>query len=280
MFEDQRRSGAPVPGVQLRVLGGFELRTPGGAEISAIDLDGRRLLAALAVGAAPKTRTELSAMLWPELPRVSALAALSSAKAAVADLVTENGRGLALVAEVTVDLVEALRRLREWQRDSGQALSVTAEEIATLGDDLLPSWSEAWVEQERKRFHQVRVHALESLCRRLTQAGQPESAIRAGQLVVDLDPLRESARRALIEAHLAAGNVSEAVHQYDTFVELCAALGFAPDAELRSFFPPSPAWPVLHVRRPIHPGYAVGRGVRFDAPGRRAKVGAGAAVRG
>ena len=51
-------------------------------------------------------------------------------------------------------------------------------------------------------------------------------------------------------------------------------------AELRSFFPPSPAWPVLHVRRPINPGQAVGRGVRFDIPGRRPKVGSGAAVRG
>jgi DNA-binding SARP family transcriptional activator len=124
------------------------------------------------------------------------------------------------------------------------------------------------------------MHALDSLCRLLTQAGRHEPAILAGQLMIDAEPLREAARRALIEAHLAAGNVSEAVHQYDTFVELCASFGFAPDAELRSFFPPSPAWPVLHVRRPIHPAQAVGRGVRFDVPNRRSKVGSGAAFRG
>ena len=157
-------------------------------------------------------------------------------------------------------------------------MPATAGQVAALGLDLLPGWTEHWVDQERERFHKLRLHALESLCRRLTEAGRHELAIQAGQLVVDVEPLREGARRALIEAHLAAGNVSAAVHQYDSFVELCATFGFAPETELRSFFPPSPAWPVLHVRRPIHPGQSVGRGVRFDASGRRTTV--GTAIRG
>jgi len=285
MSTDQRRSCAPVRGTRLRVLGCIELTTPEGVEKTPADLDGLRLLAALAVAGPSRNRSELAATLWPELPESSASASLSDAILTVADLIVEvgeDGAGLALSPDVSVDLGEVMARLRDWDSDPAVALTATAAEISVLGDDLLPGWTDQWVDQERERFHKLRLHSLESLCQLLTQAGRHEPAIRAGELMVDAEPLRESARRALIEAHLAAGNVSEAVHQYDTFVELCASFGFAPDAELRSFFPPSPAWPVLHVRRTIHPGQAVlvGRGVRFDVPARRAQVGAGAAFRG
>ncbi len=279
MSEDQRFC-APMRGAWLRVLGRFELTTADGADISPVDPDGRRLLAALAVAGVPRARTELASALWPELPPPSAAATLSVAVATLPDLVVETERTLALVPELTVDLADALAGLRDWQTDPSAARRATDEQIDALGHDLLPGWTESWVDQERERFHKLRLHTLELLCRRLTEAGRHQRAIQAGQLVADVEPLREGARRALIEAHLAAGNVSEAVHQYDSFVELCATFGFAPEAELRSFFPPSPAWPVLHVRRPINPGQAVGRGVRFDIPGRRPKVGSGAAVRG
>lgn len=271
--------------MRLRVLGCIELTTPEGADTTPADLDGLRVLAALAVAGPARSRADLAASLWPDLSADSASAALSDAILTVADLVEEvgqDGSGLALASEVEVDLRDVMARLRGWEQDPSIALTATAAEISALGDDLLPGWTDEWVDQERERFHKLRLHSLESLCQLLTQAGRHEPAIRAGELMVDAEPLRESARRALIEAHLAAGNVSEAVHQYDTFVELCASFGFAPDAELRSFFPPSPAWPVLHVRRPIQPGQAVlvGRGVRFDVPARRAQVGAGAAFRG
>jgi DNA-binding SARP family transcriptional activator len=280
-MSDDGGSCAPVRGAWLQVLGRFQLTTRDGADITPSDSDGRRLLAALAVAGGPRGRAELALALWPELPLPSALATLSVATATVPDLVVEDGALLAVSSDVSVDLAEALALLRRWEDDPACSLSATVDEVSALGHDLLPGWTQAWVEHERERFHKLRLHSLESLCRRLTDAGRHAAAIRAGQLVVDVEPLREGARRALIEAHLAAGNVSEAVHQYDSFVELCATLGFAPEAELRSFFPPSPAWPVLHVRRPIHPGQAVGRGFRFDVPGgRRSKVGSGSSVRG
>ncbi|MDQ2707841.1 MAG: bacterial transcriptional activator domain-containing protein [Actinomycetota bacterium] len=257
MSDDQRRSCAPVRGSRLRVLGCFELTTPDGADITPTDLDGRRLLAALALAGGPKSLVELAATLWPELSRVSAMTALSASVAGVAELVDDAGALLTLSPEVSVDLAGTLARLHSWEDDPGTALSVTAEQVGVLAHDLLPGWTDNWVDHERDRYHRLRMHALESLCQLLTRAGRHEPAIGAGQLMVDAEPLREAARRALIEAHVAAGNVSEAVHQYDTFVELCASFGFAPDAELRSFFPPSPAWPVLHVRRPINPGRAV-----------------------
>ncbi|MDT7644438.1 MAG: hypothetical protein QOC75_1438, partial [Pseudonocardiales bacterium] len=56
--------------------------------------------------------------------------------------------------------------------------------------------------------------------------------------------------------------------------------GLLPGSELSAFFPASPAWPVLHVRRPIYLGGAVGRGLRLEPPSRRAQVGVGTVVRG
>lgn len=280
MSEGQPRSCASKRGLRLRVLGGFELTGSDGAEITPADPDARRLIAALAVSGGPKGLVELAAALWPELPRVSAVSALSDCLETVGDLVDDAGSLLSLAPDVAVDLVDTLARLHSWEDDPSTALGVSADEVGVLGNDLLPGWTENWVDIERDRYHKLRMHALDRLSHLLTRAGRHEPAILAGQLLVDAEPLREAARRSLIEAHLAAGNVSEAVHQFDSYVQLCAGLGFAPDAGLQSFFPPSPAWPVLHVRRPINSGQAVGRGVRFDVPNRRAKVGSGATFRG
>lgn len=280
MSDGQLRSCAPVRGLRLRVLGGFELTGSAGADITPDDPDVRRVVAVLAVSGGPKGLVELAATLWPELPRMSALATLSDCLEHTGDLVEDSGSLLSLAPGISVDLVDTLARLHRWEGDPSTALGVSADEVGVLGNDLLPGWNENWVDIERDRYHKLRMHALDKLSHLLTRAGRHEPAILAGQLLVDAEPLREVARRSLIEAHLAAGNVSEAVHQFDSYVQLCASLGFAPDAELQSFFPPSPAWPVLHVRRPINSGQAVGRGVRFDVPNRRVKVGSGAAFRG
>jgi len=47
-----------------------------------------------------------------------------------------------------------------------------------------------------------------------------DQAVQAGMLAVSGEPLRESAQRALISAHIAEGNVDAATTQYNTFREL------------------------------------------------------------
>ena len=81
-------------------------------------------------------------------------------------------------------------------------------------DDLLPDWNEDWVLIERERFRQARLHALEALCDRFSEAGRMMPAIQAGLAAVTADPFRESAHRALIRTHLREGNRSEALRQY------------------------------------------------------------------
>ena len=85
---------------------------------------------------------------------------------------------------------------------------------ASFAADLLPSWYDDWVIVERERLRQIRVHALEELSRRLAAGHRYGDAIDAALAAIAADPLRESAHRRLIEAHLAEGNVSEAIRQY------------------------------------------------------------------
>jgi DNA-binding SARP family transcriptional activator len=286
MSEQQPCCDVPVRRPWLRVLGSFDLRIPRDpargpttdthTTASPLDIDERRLLALLAVTATPRATAELATVLWPERSSDVALGTLAGVCDSLADLVVAEGDTVRLADHVGVDLARALRRLRAWKRAPGAVESTAPDELVeALAEDLLPGWNEVWARQERERFRRVRLHALESLCRRLAEAGRHGPAIRAGMLVVAEEPLRESARRALIEAHLAAGNVSEAVKQYDAFVDTCAKFGLTPGADLSTFFPPSPAWPVLTVRRPINLGPAMGRGLRPES-GRRTQVGAGA----
>jgi DNA-binding SARP family transcriptional activator len=95
--------------------------------------------------------------------------------------------------------------------------------------ELLPGWCEDWVVIERERFRQLRLHALDALCVTYSDSGAYYSAIEAGMASVEVDPLRESAHRSLIGAHLMEGNRFEALRQYQNLRHLLATeLGVEP----------------------------------------------------
>lgn len=99
--------------------------------------------------------------------------------------------------------------------------------------DVLPDSYDDWVIIERERFRQVRFHALEKLCETLTAAGRFHSAITTGLAAVDGEPLRESAHRVVIRAHLAEGNHCEAIRQFHLFRRMLAdKLGLQPSPEM------------------------------------------------
>ena len=98
---------------------------------------------------------------------------------------------------------------------------------------LLPDWYEDWVEIERERLRELRSHALEALCHRLTTAGRFGEATEAGLAAVRDEPLRESAHRVLIGVHLAEGNRAAALHQYRAFALLLhEEVGMSPTSRM------------------------------------------------
>jgi DNA-binding SARP family transcriptional activator len=99
--------------------------------------------------------------------------------------------------------------------------------------DLLPGWYDDWVIFERERLRQRLLHALEALSRMLVQAQRYAQAIEVALEAVRVEPLRESAHRTLLEAHLAEGNLVEARRIFCEYWALVRReLGVEPDPAL------------------------------------------------
>jgi DNA-binding SARP family transcriptional activator len=76
-------------------------------------------------------------------------------------------------------------------------IDCTALCSGALGGELLPDWDDPWVEGERERLRQLRLHMLEAVADRFTATGQFGLAIEVAFRVLQADALRESAHREL-----------------------------------------------------------------------------------
>jgi hypothetical protein len=123
--------------------------------------------------------------------------------------------------------------------------------VDLLCEDILPAWTAPWIAVERERFRQLRLASLEEISLKLTAAGLHADAVEVAEIAVAAGPSRESARRALIEALLAKGDVVEAVAQYDAFQELLRTSVGPQSAGLEGIFSPVGGWPI----RPTVGGY-------------------------
>jgi len=143
---------------------------------------------------------------------------------------------LGLTKDVTVDICYAqwlARRLLDPAVTPEQP-DLSSAAIVILSSDLLPGWYDDWVLVKAEDWRQLRLHALETLAGRLTVVGCWGQAADAASAAVRAEPLRESARAALIQVHLAEGNQSEAVHQFRRYRALLhAELGLEPTVRLR-----------------------------------------------
>jgi DNA-binding SARP family transcriptional activator len=136
------------------------------------------------------------------------------------DLLVTDKWSVRLSEGVDVDV----RRVEEWAtrlingRGREDDLSVSPSCIDALS--LLPGWYDDWVLMERERIRQRMLHALEALSCHLVKAGRFADAVDAAILAVNAEPLRESAQRTLIQAHIAEGNLVEARRTYCNFRKL------------------------------------------------------------
>ena len=144
---------------------------------------------------------------------------------------------LRLARDLAVDVQELTGLAKGLESPTARAGD--APDPSVLAGDLLPDWYEDWVVLERERYRQLRLHALEALCGRLTAAGRFGAAVQAGLAAVAGEPLRESAHRTLIQAHLAEGNPGEAVRQYHLYRRLLATeLAIEPSPAIRGMVQP------------------------------------------
>ena len=106
-----------------------------------------------------------------------------------------------------------------------------------LSADLLPDWYDDWALIEREQYRQLRLRALDGRSSRLIAAGRYADALEAGLAAVAGEPLRESAHRAVVQVHLAEGNIGEAIRQYRSCCRLLQErLGLEPSQLMERLF--------------------------------------------
>jgi DNA-binding SARP family transcriptional activator len=188
----------------------------------------------------PAKRTVVAGTLWPEVTEEHAQGSLRTAlwrlRRACGDLIDSNGDILSLNA-VQVDVqrftAAALRALQHPESvDDDCPLDVLAS------GELLPGWDDDWVAFERERLRQLRLHGLEATAARLTKRRRYAMALEAALESARIEPLRESAHRAIVAVHLAENNLVEAVKHYEIFRALVyEELAMAPSAQFAAMLP-------------------------------------------
>ena len=178
-------------------------------------------------------------VLWGDSTETRASGSLRSAlwklRTARPGIVWNRGGSLGLAPPVQVDVRSTTALARAAVTGSFAEETVAGLLEPRFGRELLPGWYDDWVLIERERHRQLSLHALESLCDHLTAAGRYGAAVQAALAAVGLEPLRESAHRALVRAHLAEGNLWEAITGYRRYEGIAAReLGVEPSPMMRS----------------------------------------------
>jgi DNA-binding SARP family transcriptional activator len=261
---DQSAPGLePSDGCVVHLLAGPYVTL--GAERRTVPEGSKQLLAFVALRRRRVERRQAAGTLWPFGGEERAAGNLRSAlwrlRRAGINVVIADKWSLVLSAEVLVDLhltEQWATRLIEGRADAGD-LAVSPSVADAL--DLLPGFYDDWVLIERERIRQRILHALEALSERLAAAGRFADAIEAALLATSAEPLRETAQRALIKAHIAEGNLTEARRSYHAYRDLVyRELGTAPSGEfvaclgikeIRSSLVPRGRMPLVRRAAPV-----------------------------
>ncbi len=226
-------SGAPLPMLEVQLLGRFAVRVDGVELVSERwpSLRAAHLVQLLSLQPRRRlTRDQVVDALWPRLEPEAGSAnlrkALHHARQAL-------GRHDALVMQTGEVLLwpgrDVVIDIEDFERDATAALArrdaaACAEAARTYGGDLLPgSRYEAWSESMRERLHSRHLELLRV-------AGQWDKVAR-------LEPTDEPAHRALMQRELEAGNRAAALRWYAHLREaLQESLGVAPDRQTDALY--------------------------------------------
>lgn len=184
-------------------------------------------------------RASVAGTLWPDSTEEHAYSNLRSALTRLTrltrDAVVVTPLDLCLADDVAVDIRES-RALAHRLLDPSATLrerDLSSDAVSALSIDVLPDWYDDWVLIEAEEWRQLRLHALEALADRLLAEHRFGEATGAALAAVRAEPLRESARAMVIRVHLAEGNQSEALAEFNRYRALLRAeLGLEPTPRL------------------------------------------------
>jgi DNA-binding SARP family transcriptional activator len=198
----------------------------------------KRLVAYVALHERRCERQRVAKALWPSVAPHRAAGNLRSAmwrlQGCRTPVLQADGHRVWLHPDLRVDVEE----VRQWagRVSAGRVRSADLDghPQAERALDLLPGWYDDWVSVERERLRADLLDAMDALAMLLVRADRCADAVEAALTAVSVEPLRESAQRVLIEAHLAEGNRCEAWRSFSSYRELLVReLGVRPSLELR-----------------------------------------------
>jgi DNA-binding SARP family transcriptional activator len=229
---------------ELSLLGRFAFSV-GGQALPEISTGSQRLLAFLALRRHVMPRAQVAGTLWPESNDERARSSLRSAIARLPGPARQALRltthDLGLDDDIVIVDFHRFYALAHRLIDHDAApddWNVGDDGVSALSADLLPGWYDDWAVIAAEEWRQLRVHALEALAGRLRAADRLAQAKAAALAAVRVEPLRESARGALIRVHLAEGDESAAVAAFESYRSLLRAeLRIEPTPRLRQLLP-------------------------------------------
>lgn len=210
-------------GAQLALLGGFALRraaqeVPVGPALA-------HVLALVAVRGGRAGKVEVAQEIWPGKARSRTLANLRSVLWRLPEgawgMLRDEAGFLMLADDVRVDIAAL-----------ADGVDIASGAAAALALPLLPGWYEDWVILAREDLARRQLAVLEDLAERELDRGRAAAAIQVALLAISIEPFREAAHRLVIRAHLAEGNVAEAVEHLGEITTLFADELGAPPSPL------------------------------------------------
>jgi len=206
----------------IHVLGGFSLRVADGQVV--VPRNAQRVLGFLAVTGVEHLRDTIAGQLWPAAAPERAMSNLRTAlwrvRRANPGIVRARRDSIGLGDDVEIDYEVITSRARSIISEHPLDDQDVAGAARLLEADLLPGWDEEWLLLDRERHRQLRIHALERLSEVLTERGHYARAIDVACAAIRVEPLHESAHAALIAAHMAEGNRTEAIRHFRAYTRL------------------------------------------------------------
>jgi TolB-like protein/Tfp pilus assembly protein PilF len=256
----------------LRCLGRFEARVACG---SPVDFPTRRATALLAYLARhPGRRTSrdrLGALLWgrsgDERARINLRQTLMLVRKTLAHpagpCVASEGDALYLDPDhAQVDVAEFDELCREPSAHALEQAAALYQGEFLEGFALDEELYEEWLRTERASLHEHAIEALMGLLRWHLDAGNAEGGVRVAKRVLALDPLRETAHRALMRLYADMGDRALALRQYQACRDvLKAELSVAPETKTQRL-----CGEIRHEHRAAHLDAGVVEAERREAP--------------
>lgn len=219
-----------MSGLKISLLGGMEIGPVGGAGETSITRKAGAMVAYLALqDGHTQTRDKLAGLFWSrntdEQARTNLRQALSRLRKAMS-----NGDEAPLLASaecVALDMARIDLDVRQFESLLGEGEVEALERAMDLyRGDLLDGLSlnesdfDHWLWAERERLRVLAVNALLKLIDGYEATSDLNRCVDTALRLLSIDPLQESAHRALMRAYAAQGRYGMALQQYESCREL------------------------------------------------------------